>query len=73
MTNNNPRNLAFAAFIASLPHKEKVACYRDIRETVEVSQDTITHWRLGRSPMRRVYYDKIMEITGVNLDDYLPK
>ena len=61
------RNEAFARYLESLSRRERRAKTRDIREKLDVSRNVIYDWTSGRSQIKRVYFDKIIEIVGVDL------
>lgn len=67
------RNEALNHYLSSLSTKERIAKSRDIREKLEISLSVLCDWRRGRTPLKRVYFDKIIEIVGVDLNIYVDK
>lgn len=61
-------NEALDQYLRSLSRKERVAKSRDIRETLGISRFVLSDWRSGRTKLSPVYFDKIMEIVGVDLN-----
>lgn len=66
-------NEALDHYLASLPHEERLAKSRDIREILGVSRFVLCNWRRSRSILDPVYFDKIIEIIGVDLNIYVDK
>lgn len=66
-------NEALDRYLDSLPRPERVAKSRDIREKLEISRSVLSDWRCGRTKLPPVYFDKIIEIVGVNLNSYVGK
>lgn len=66
-------NKALDRYLSSLSTKERIAKSRDIRDCCEISRAILSDWRRGRTPLKRVYFDKIIEIVGVNLYAYVDK
>lgn len=66
-------NEALDKYLGSLSRNERIAKSRDIRETLGVSRFVLSDWRRGRSRLDRVYFDKIIEIVGVDLSVYVGK
>lgn len=60
-------------YLASLPFPERVAKSRDIREILGISRFVLNDWRRGRTPIHPVFFDKINEIVGVDLNSYVEK
>lgn len=67
------RNEALDHYLSSLPRKERVAKSRDIRESLEITRYVLSDWRRGRTNIARIYFDKIIEIVGVDLNSYVGK
>lgn len=67
------RNLALDRYLQSLPHEERIAKSRDIREMLGISRFVLSDWRRGRTMLHPVFFDKIKEIVGVDLDLYIEK
>lgn len=61
-------NEALDQYLRSLSRKERVAKSRDIREMLGISRFVLSNWRRGRTKLSPVYFDKIMEIVGVDLN-----
>lgn len=66
-------NEALDHYLDSLPRHERVAKSRDIRETFKISRSVLSDWRRGRTKLRPVYFDKIIEIVGDDLNSYVGK
>ena len=60
-------NEALDKYLSTLPRQERVAKSRDIREILGVSRFVLSDWRRGRTKIEPVYFDKIIEIVGVDL------
>lgn len=67
------RNKALVAYFGTLSDRERIAKSRDIRETLEISQHILTNWRRERTELKKIYFDKIIEIVGVDLYAYIVK
>lgn len=63
-------NEALDHYLASLTRGERVAKSRDIREKLKISRFVLSDWRRGRTKLAPVYFDKISEIVGVDLNSY---
>ena len=61
-------NEALDNYLRSLQKPEFIAKSRDIRETLGITRAVLSNWRRGRTPLRPVYFDKIIEIVGVDLN-----
>lgn len=66
-------NEALDHYLGSLPRPERDAKSRDIREMLEISRSVLSDWRCGRTKLPSVYFDKIIEIVGVDLNLYVEK
>lgn len=66
-------NEALDRYLASLPRPERIAKSRDIREFLGISRFVLSDWRRGRTPIHPVFFDKIIEIVGVDLNSYVGK
>ena len=66
-------NEALDHYLSSLPNNERIAKSRDIREKLEITRSVLSAWRRGRTKLRGVYFDKIIEIVGVDLSSYVAK
>lgn len=66
-------NEALDQYLRTLPRKERIAKSRDIRETLGISRFVLSDWRSGRTKLSSVYFDKIIEIVGVDLNSYVGK
>lgn len=64
-------NLAFAKYIRSLSSRERIAKLRDIRQGLNKSPSVVLNWRLGRTELNQSCFDKISEIVGVDLYNYV--
>ena len=64
-------NEALDKYLGSLSVKERIAKSRDIREKLGISRFVLGNWRRGRSKLPPVYFDKIIEIVGVDLKVYV--
>ena len=64
-------NEALDHYLRSLPRHERVAKSRDIMEVLDISRYVLSDWRRGRTKLPRVYFDKIIEILGVDLNSYI--
>lgn len=60
-------------YLDSLPRPERVAKSRDIREKLGISRFVLSDWRRGRTSIHPVFFDKIIEIVGVDLKSYVGK
>ena len=67
------KNEALDCYLKSLPNKERIAKSRDIRETLGISRFVLCDWRRGRTPIHPLFFDKIIEIVGVDLNSYIGK
>lgn len=67
------KNLALDRYLQSLPYEERIAKSRDIREILGISRFVLCNWRRGRTEIHPVFFDKIKEIVGVDLDSYVEK
>lgn len=59
--------MALNQYLGSLPSVERVAKSRDIREKLGITRAVLSDWRRGRTKLTPVYFDKIIEIVGVDL------
>lgn len=66
-------NEALDGYLRSLPNNERIAKSRDIREKLGISRFVLSDWRRGRTPIHPVFFDKIIEIVGVDLNSYVGK
>lgn len=66
-------NEALDGYLRSLPNNVRIAKSRDIRETLGVSRSVLSDWRRGRTPIHPVFFDKIVEIVGIDLNSYVGK
>lgn len=66
-------NEALDRYLQSLPNDERIAKSRDIREKLEISRYVLSDWRRGRTPIHPVFFAKIIEIVGVDLNSYVVK
>lgn len=64
-------NLAFKKYIRSLSSRERIAKLRDIRQGLKKSPSVVLNWRLGRTVLDQSCFDKISEIVGVDLYNYV--
>ncbi|MBD5243156.1 MAG: hypothetical protein HDS60_03610 [Barnesiella sp.] len=64
-------NEALDRYLSSLSHQERIAKSRDIRQMLGISQSVLSDWRRGRSMLKSVYFDKIIEVVGVDLYNYI--
>lgn len=64
-------NEALNQYLGSLSSVERVAKSRDIREKLGISRAVLSDWRRGRTKLAPVYFDKIIEIVGVDLKVYV--
>ena len=64
-------NLAFKKYIRSLSSRERIAKLRDIRQGLNKSPSVVLNWRLGRTELNKSCFDKISEIVGVDLYNYV--
>lgn len=60
-------------YLGSLPRRESIAKSRDIREKLCISRDVLCNWRRGRTEIHPVFWDKIKEIIGEDLREYVVK
>lgn len=60
-------------YLGSLSRPELNAKSRDIRETLGISRAKLSNWRRGKTKIAPVYFDKIIEIVGVDLNSYVGK
>ena len=61
-------NEALDLYLSSLPSRERIAKSRDIREKLGISRAVLSDWRRGRTILRPIYFDKIIEIVGIDLN-----
>lgn len=66
-------NEALDSYLQSLPRNERIAKSRDIREKLCISRFVLSDWRRGRTSIHPVFFDKIIEIVGVDLNSYVGK
>lgn len=71
MANNLEMNKALDRYLGSLTNTERIAKSRDIRESLDVSSTVLCFWRSGRTKLKKVYFDKIIEVVGVDLNKYI--
>ena len=64
-------NLAFSKYIRSLSSRERIAKLRDIRQRLDKTPQIVLNWRLGRTALDKSCFDKISEIVGVDLNNYV--
>ena len=64
-------NLAFKKYIRSLSSRERIAKLRDIRHGLDKTPQVVINWRLGRTALDQSCFDKISEIVGVDLYNYV--
>lgn len=64
-------NLAFSKYIRLLSSRERIAKLRDIRQRLDKTPQIVLNWRLGRTALDKSYFDKISEIVGVDLNNYV--
>ena len=65
------RNQLLYRYLRSLSPAERRAKCRDIREGLEISSSVLHNWRYGTTPLKKIYFDKIIEIVGVDLNIYV--
>lgn len=68
---NMKYNLAFSKYIRSLSSRERIAKLRDISRGLGKTRYVVLNWRLGRTALDQSCFDKISEIVGVDLYDYV--
>ena len=68
---NMKYNLAFSKYIRSLSSRERIAKLRDIRQGLNKTPQIVLNWRLGRTVLDQSYFDKISDIVGVDLNNYV--
>lgn len=66
-------NEALDHYLNSLPSFERIAKSRDIRESLGISHSVLSDWRRGRTRLRRIFFDKIIDIVGFDLNIYVDK
>lgn len=66
-------NEALDFYLSSLPRHARIAKARDIREYLGISKCVLSNWRRGRSKLKRIYLDKIMEVLDVDLNSIVEK
>lgn len=66
-------NEALDNYLSHLRRPELIAKSRDIRETLGITRAVLSNWRRGRTPLRQVYFDKIIETVGVDLNSLVGK
>lgn len=64
-------NEALDHYLGSLPSQERIAKTRDIREKLGISRSILSDWRRGRTILKPIYFDKIIEIVGADLNSYV--
>lgn len=64
-------NEALDRYLRSLPPNERIAKSRDIRETLGISRFVLSDWRRGRTAIHPLFFDKIIEIVGVDLNSFV--
>ncbi len=57
-------NEALNQYMSGLTNRERIAKSRDIREMCGISTCVLSFWRIGRTPIKKIYQDKISEIIG---------
>ena len=67
------KNEALRHYLESLSTKERIAKSRDIREQLGVSVFVLSNWTCNRTEIPPLYFDKIIEIVGVDLKSYINK
>lgn len=65
------KNKILDSYLKSLPTRERIAKSRDIREKLCVSRFVLSDWRRGRTRIHPVFFDKIIEIVGVDLNSFV--
>ncbi len=60
-------NEALDNYLRSLPHRERIAKSRDIREICKKSRFVLSDWRRGRTRIDLAWRDKISEALGKNI------
>lgn len=60
-------NEALDKYLGSLSYRERVAKSRDIRETFGISKAVLSDWRRGRTKIPKFYFDKIIDILGIDI------
>lgn len=61
------QNVALNNYLKCLPMPERRATLKKLREGLHVSSAVITNWRQGTTVIHPLFYDKIIEILGVDL------
>lgn len=64
-------NEALDYYLGSLPNNERIAKSRDIREILGISLCVLSDWRRGRTKIHPIFFAKIIEIVGVDLNSYV--
>lgn len=62
-------NEALDQYLQSLPTKERIAKSRDLRESLKISRYVLSDWRRGRTNLDSVYFSKVQEVLGVDLQN----
>ena len=65
------QNQILNRYLSSLSDQERIAKSRDIREKHGISRFVLSNWRSGRSKIHPLFFDKISEIVGVDLNTYV--
>lgn len=65
------KNKSLDSYLKSLPTRERIAKSRDIREKLGVSRFVLSDWRRGRTIIHPVFFDKIIEIVGEDLNSFV--
>jgi hypothetical protein len=61
------QNQILNRYLSSLSDQERIAKSRDIREKLGISRFVLSNWRSGRSKIHPLFFDKISEIVGIDL------
>lgn len=65
------KNKALDKYLSSLSSTERIAKSRDIREKLGITRFVLSDWRRGRTIIHPVFFDKIIEIVGVDLNSFV--
>ena len=66
-------NEALDNYLRSLPNDERIAKSRDIREGLGISRCVLSDWRRGRTKIHHLFFDKIIDIVGEDLNAFVGK
>lgn len=61
------KNQILDKYLSSLSESERIAKSRDIREKLGISRFVLSNWRSGRTKIHPLFFDKISEIIGIDL------